>query len=50
VEPSREDIALSTEKMADIIEIDRVGGTAVVEAGAVLQTVQETMAAEAVAR
>jgi FAD/FMN-containing dehydrogenase len=36
----------STEKMADIIEIDRVGGTAVVEAGAVLQTVQETMAAE----
>ena len=46
VEPTREDVVLSTEKMTDIVEIDPVGGTAVVEAGAVLQTVQETLAAE----
>jgi len=46
VEPTREDLVLSTEKMTDIVEIDRVGGTAVVEAGAVLQVVQETLAAE----
>ena len=46
VEPTREDVVLSTEKMTDIVEIDPVGGTAVVEAGAVLQIVQETLAAE----
>ena len=46
VEPTNDDVVLSTEKMAGIVEIDHVGGTAVVEAGAVLQTVQETMAAE----
>ena len=46
VEPTNNDVVLSTEKMAGIVEIDHVGGTAVVEAGAVLQTVQETMAAE----
>ena len=46
VEPTREDVVLSTEKMTEIVEIDRVGGTAVVEAGAVLQTLQETLAAE----
>jgi FAD/FMN-containing dehydrogenase len=46
VEPTGEDIVLSTEKMTGILEIDPVGGTAVVEAGAVLQTVQETLAAE----
>jgi FAD/FMN-containing dehydrogenase len=46
VEPTRDDIVLSTEKMTGIVEIDPVGGTAVVEAGAVLQTVQETLAAE----
>ena len=44
VEPNRDDIVLSTEKMNGILEIDEVGGTAVVEAGAVLQTVQETVA------
>ena len=46
VEPSLDDIVLSTEKMNDIVEIDEIGGTAVVEAGAVLQTVQETVAGE----
>jgi FAD/FMN-containing dehydrogenase len=46
VEPSLDDIVLSTEKMTGIIEIDKVGGTAVVEAGTVLQTVQETVAEE----
>ena len=46
VEPTRDDIVLSTEKMTGIIEIDPVGGTAVVEAGAVLQIVQETLAAD----
>ncbi len=46
VEPTNDDIVLSTEKMASIVEIDRVGGTAVVEAGAVLQNVQEAVAAE----
>ncbi|MDJ0793177.1 MAG: FAD-binding oxidoreductase [Woeseiaceae bacterium] len=46
VEPTNSDVVLSTEKMAGIVEIDHVGGTAVVEAGAVLQTVQETVAAE----
>ncbi len=46
VEPTNNDVVLSTEKMAGIVEIDHVGGTAVVEAGAVLQTVQETVAGE----
>ncbi len=46
VEPTRDDVVLSTEKMTDILEIDAIGGTAVVEAGAVLQTVQETLARE----
>jgi len=46
VEPTLEDVVLSTEKMSGIIEIDPIGGIAVVEAGAVLQTVQEVMAAE----
>ncbi|MCP5090877.1 MAG: FAD-binding oxidoreductase, partial [Gammaproteobacteria bacterium] len=44
VEPSVDDIVLSTEKMNDIVEIDEVGGTVIVEAGAVLQTLQETVA------
>ncbi|MDJ0710191.1 MAG: FAD-binding oxidoreductase [Woeseiaceae bacterium] len=44
VEPTHDDVVLSTEKMAGIIEIDHVGGTAVVEAGAVLQNVQEAIA------
>jgi len=46
VEPVADDVVLSTEKMAGIVEIDRVGGTVVVEAGAVLQNVQEAVAAE----
>ena len=46
VESSLEDVVISTEKMRGIIDIDRVGGTATVEAGAILQTVQETIAAE----
>ncbi|MGB5627548.1 MAG: FAD-binding oxidoreductase [Woeseiaceae bacterium] len=46
VEPNLDDIVLSTEKMTGILEIDKIGGTAVVEAGAVLQTVQETVANE----
>ncbi|NNF40207.1 MAG: FAD-binding oxidoreductase, partial [Woeseiaceae bacterium] len=46
VEPSLDDVVLSTEKMTGIAEIDTVGGTAVVEAGAVLQVVQETVAKE----
>ncbi|NND37014.1 MAG: FAD-binding oxidoreductase [Gammaproteobacteria bacterium] len=46
VEPGLDDLVLSTEKMHDIVEIDTVGGTAVVEAGAILQNVQETVASE----
>ncbi len=46
VEPTLDDVVISTERMAGILEIDRVGGTAVVEAGAVLQDVQEAMASE----
>lgn len=46
VEPDVDDIVLSTEKMTGIVEIDKVGGTAIVEAGTVLQTVQETVAKE----
>ena len=41
-----DDVVLSLEKMNRIAEIDPVGGTAVVEAGAVLQAVQETVADE----
>ena len=46
VESTLEDVVLSTEKMGSIIDIDSVGGTATIAAGAVLQTVQEVMAAE----
>ena len=46
VEPGLDDIVLSTEKMTGIVEIDTVGGTAIVEAGTVLQAVQETVAKE----
>ena len=46
VEPSLDDVVLSTEKMTGIVEIDRVGGTALVEAGAVLENVQAAVAAE----
>ena len=46
VESAADDIVLSLERMNRIIEIDPVDGTAVVEAGAVLQTVQETVAKE----
>ncbi len=45
-ESTKNDVVLSLEKMNQIVEIDPVGGTAVVEAGAVLQTVQETVAEE----
>ncbi len=40
------DVVLSLEKMNRIVEIDPVGGTAVVEAGAILQNVQEAVAAQ----
>lgn len=43
-EPSSGDVVLSLEKMNRIVEIDAVGGTAVVEAGAILQNVQEAVA------
>jgi len=43
---TNDDVVLSLEKMNRIAEIDPVGGTAVVEAGAILQTVQETVADE----
>jgi FAD/FMN-containing dehydrogenase len=43
-EPAEDDVVLSLDKMNRILEIDTVGGTAVVEAGAILQTVQETVA------
>ncbi len=46
VEPNLDDIVLSTEKMTGILEIDEIGGTAVVEAGAILQNVQEAVADE----
>jgi FAD/FMN-containing dehydrogenase len=46
VESNLDDIVLSTEKMTGIVEIDKVGGTAVVDAGVVLQTLQETVAKE----
>lgn len=44
-EPTSSDVVLSLQKMNRIIEIDAVGGTAVVEAGAILQNVQEAVAA-----
>ena len=40
-ESSSSDVALSLEKMNRVLEIDRIGGTAVVEAGTILQVVQE---------
>ena len=43
-EPAADDVVLSLDKMNRIVEIDPIGGTAVVEAGAILQTVQETVA------
>ena len=46
VESAADDIVLSLDRMNRVIEIDPVGGTAVVEAGAILQTVQETVANE----
>jgi FAD/FMN-containing dehydrogenase len=46
VEPDLNDVVLSTEKMTGILEIDKIGGTAIVEAGTVLQTVQEAVARE----
>ncbi|MDH3612446.1 MAG: FAD-binding oxidoreductase [Gammaproteobacteria bacterium] len=45
-EPGSSDVVLSLEKMNRIVEIDAVGSTAVVEAGAILQNVQEAVAAE----
>jgi FAD/FMN-containing dehydrogenase len=44
VEPDSDDIVVSLEKMNEVIEIDQVGGTATVEGGAILQTVQERIA------
>lgn len=46
VESSDSDVVLSTEKMSGVIDIDKVGGTAIVEAGAVLENVQNVMASE----
>lgn len=46
VESATDDVVVSLDKMNKIVEIDPVGGTAVVEAGAVLQTVQEAVAAQ----
>jgi FAD/FMN-containing dehydrogenase len=46
VEPELKDLVLSTEKMSAIVDIDAVGGTVVVEAGAVLQNVQEAVLQE----
>jgi FAD/FMN-containing dehydrogenase len=43
VESGADDVVLSLEKMKRILDIDAIGGTATVEAGAVLQTVQETV-------
>ena len=45
-ESSRDDVVMSFDRMNRIVEIDAIGGTAIVEAGAVLQTVQERVAAE----
>ena len=46
VEPDSGDVIVSLEKMNSIVEVDRVGRTAVVEGGAILQTVQERIAEE----
>ncbi len=46
VEPTADDVVVSTEKMSGIIDIDTVGGTVTVEAGTVLQVLQEAVAAE----
>jgi FAD/FMN-containing dehydrogenase len=46
VEPNITDLVLSTEKMNAIVDIDKIGGFAVVEAGALLQNVQEAVAEE----
>ena len=43
-ESTKDDIVLSLGKMNRVIEIDPIGGIAVVEAGAVLQKVQEAIA------
>jgi len=43
-ESAADDVVISLEKMNGIVEIDKVGGTAVVEAGAILQYVQEAAA------
>ena len=45
-ESTTDDIVLSLDKMNRVVEIDAIGGTAIVEAGAILQTVQERVAAE----
>jgi FAD/FMN-containing dehydrogenase len=44
VESAAGDVVLSLDRMNRIVEIDAIGGTATVEAGAVLQVVQETVA------
>ncbi len=46
VEPEPTDIVLSTEKLSDIVDIDKAGGTATVEAGAILEVVQQSTADE----
>lgn len=46
VESAAGDVVLSLEKMSNVVEIDMVGGTVVVEAGAILQKVQEAVAAQ----
>ena len=46
VESEAQDVILSLEKMNQVLEVDCVGGSAVVEAGAILQTVQERIAEE----
>jgi len=43
VEATGDDVVLSLEKMNRIVEVDVIDGTAVVEAGAILQTVQEAV-------
>ena len=43
VESDADDVVLSLERMNRIVDVDSIGGTATVEAGAILQTVQETV-------
>jgi FAD/FMN-containing dehydrogenase len=43
-DPRQEEVILSTERMTAIEKIDALGGTATVQAGAILETVQETLA------